>query len=167
MFEYPEQFKEPSEPTFVGRPLPPFRKRWKHAETKLKCTYYHSLNLSKEQFYMKMLKEVKQLYATLYERAFEKDYRELSKPNPFLMHCFMTSSFLFELECDFNYRYAVHYDIYQSPFETQIMNMLDKYKGALEPVLKKREPDLPTSFNNVEAHSGSDNFYILSPDTLQ
>lgn len=115
---------------------------------------------------MKMLKEVKHLYATLNERVFEKDYRELSKPDPFMMHCFMTSSFYFHLECDFNYRYAVHYDIYRSPFETQIMAMLDKYKGALEAVHKKREPDLPTSFKAVEAFSGSDNFYILSPDTL-
>lgn len=161
--EYTEQ---PSGYVHTPKPLPPFRKRWKLAESRLKATYDHSTNINKEQFFMKMLKEVKQLYATVNERVFERDEREDNSRNPFLMYTFITSSFFFELECNFNYYYEVHYDIGPGLFEAGITAMLNKYYGALEPVHKKKEPDLHTYFKEVEAYSGSKHFYVLTPDAL-
>lgn len=165
--EYPITPGEPSGYTASLRPLPPFRKRWKSAEGRLKVTFQHSINLNKEQFYMKMLKEVKQLYATLNERVYERDEREDNTRSPFAMHIFITGHFFFELVCDFSYHYVVSYDIGPGPFEVEITTLLNQYRGALEPVHVKKEPDLLTHLKNVKAFSGSDHFYVLSQDMLR
>lgn len=57
--------------------------------------------------------------------VFERDYRYDVSENFMTMYAFITSSLYFKLECMMDYSYRIEYDLYNCPFEQEIMEWIN------------------------------------------
>ncbi|WP_342644880.1 hypothetical protein [Mucilaginibacter sp. CSA2-8R] len=85
------------------------QKCWKLAQLRVWDQKQLARNNFIDSEYTLILIEIKKLFAKEAPLVFERDYREDKTASAQAMHCFVTPSFYFYLECDLAFNYRVEY----------------------------------------------------------
>jgi hypothetical protein len=118
MKEFHEAIEKPIT-TLICSKVPRISKRWKRISdlshpNKLKQTIDTRIIQ-----YELVLGKVKELYANTEELCYERDFKH-DNENPFTIYSFLTSTFFWEIECDFTYNINVTYQFDNCPYEDDI-----------------------------------------------
>lgn len=104
------------------------KKRWTLPYTKSKWQHMRRYNELVEAAYIRLLAQVKSLYTARSELIYDHNTREDSHLNSTVMHTFLTTTLLLELECEYvNCKCQINYDFQQCPFEKQIKELFKRY----------------------------------------
>jgi hypothetical protein len=90
-------------------------------------TTQKQINQAIDDSYHTLIDHVKELYSTLPnsdDRIVVEMNRAQEPNNPISIYCFMTSHFYFYLECDMMLRYRVEYQLFNCPFEQEILKAM-------------------------------------------
>jgi hypothetical protein len=109
-------------------------------------------NEAVEGSYHALINHVKTLYATLpneSDRLIVEMNRAEEPLNPISIYCFMTCHFYFYLECDIVFRYRIEYQMYDCPFEKEILKGLQQTIMRSHSTEVMKMPDYKNVFSEV------------------
>lgn len=141
--------------------LPRLNKLWRTAQTRANFQMQKMVNNNIELGYHRILRSAKQRLASHLQPVFERDQKQDDRDSATALHSFISNSFYFHLECDFQYDYRVTYAFCHCPYEQEIRELLSKYPfdaRAKEVVLK---PDFNTFYKAVLAYQHKRYQYVL------
>lgn len=125
------------------------RKRCSFAASRDNNISQKERNLKVEVAYMSVLTKVKTLFAQCAHPVFERNYRRDNSESAMAMHAYLTNSFYFYLECDFNYDHQVEFALYNSPYEKQIRALLNEFPYGIHAKEVPLKPDFTMFYLNV------------------
>jgi hypothetical protein len=126
-------------------------KRWKKVS---KLSHPNNLKLiidTRIGQYECVLWKVKELYANSGETCYERNYKD-DNENPFTIYSFLTSTFWWNIECDFVYNINVEYQFYNCPFEQEIRELFRHFHISLYVTEIRKEPNLTAFYKAVLAY---------------
>jgi len=135
-------------------PLSPRRgtKRWVTAERRKNYNPHHIQNVATETDYHRVINLAKS-FMQPGETYFERDYKHDQSEGLFGMHCFMTSTFYWRLDCKFTYDYCITLAFNNCPYEDAIREYLRAYpldRAVLELDLKAEFDDKFKATLNIQ-----------------
>jgi len=115
-------------------------------------TRQKEINLAIDSSYHTLISQVKELYSTLPnidDRIIVEMNRAQEPNNPISIYCFMTTHFYFYLECDMMLRYRVEYQLFNNPFEQEILKAMRQtiLRSYSTEIMKM--PNYPAFFKEV------------------
>lgn len=99
-----------------------------------------------------LISQVKDLYSKLPnsdDRIVVEMNRAQEPNNPISIYCFMTQHFYFYLECDMMLRYRVEYQLFNCPFEQEILKAMKQTILRSHSTEIMKMPNYPAFFKEV------------------
>lgn len=126
-------------------------KRWKKISNATHPNQMKAFVDTKISQYELVLGKVKELYHGSGELCYERNFKD-DNENPFTIYSFLTSSFWWNIECDFVYNIIIEYQFYNCPFEEEIRELFRHFHISLYVTEVRKEPSLPTFHKAVLAY---------------
>ncbi|GAB3915375.1 hypothetical protein [Mucilaginibacter boryungensis] len=123
-------------------------KRWTIAMSRPE-KYVKMMNESTEAAYHRIITFIKQQHLKPTERYFERDYKHDTSEGIFGMHCFMTPSFYWALNCSLLYTYEVEFAFSSCPCESDIRHMIRAYPLDRNTSEAQLQPDFKAYYDKV------------------
>jgi hypothetical protein len=101
-------------------------KRWKRITKSSHPNNLKQLVDTRIGQYECVLRKVKELYAGSGEICYERDFKD-DNENPFTIYSFLTSTFWWDIECDFVYQINIVYQFDNCPHEDAIRAMFREF----------------------------------------
>jgi hypothetical protein len=108
----------------------PISKRWKSVTKHSHPNQMKAFIDTKISQYELVLGKVKELYHSSGELCYERDFKH-DNENPFTIYSFLTSTFYWNIECDFVYNINIEYQFYNFPFEQEIRELFLHFNISL------------------------------------
>jgi hypothetical protein len=123
-------------------------KRWKIAQTRGTDKQQAMRNDCIEASYHEVIKSIKQLYMQDGEVFFERDYKH-DRSDFLAMHCILTSSFYWRLDCALYYDFEIAFAFSNCPYEAEIRAMLRAFPLDRSTTERTLNPEFNTFYNTV------------------
>ncbi|MFA6246246.1 MAG: hypothetical protein WC615_04855 [Mucilaginibacter sp.] len=138
----------------------PISKRWKKVSKLSHANNHKQLIDTRIIQYECVLRKVKELYANSGETCYERDYKH-DNENPFTIYSFLTSTFWWDIECDFVYQINIVYQFENSPHEDAIRALFREFH--LTPYITEvaKQPSLAGFHKAVLAYQKSQFIHTL------
>jgi hypothetical protein len=128
----------------------PISKRWKKVSKLSHPNNHKELIETRISQYESVLRDVKELFANSGEICYERNFKD-DNENPFTIYSFLTSTFWWEIECDFCYQINIVYQFQNCPYEAEIRALFKTYH--LTPYITEvaKQPSLAAFYKAVLA----------------
>jgi hypothetical protein len=125
-------------------------KRWKKVSNGTHPNQLKAFNDTKMLQYQFVLDKVKQ-FLKPGEVYFERDYKDDGE-DAFTIHCFLTKSFYWYIECDLLFTINIHYQFYDCSHEQEIREIFRFHNLTHYVTEVEQKPSLPVFYKGVLAY---------------
>jgi hypothetical protein len=129
----------------------PISKRWKTVKKNSHPNRFKATLDTSIIKYELVLGKVKELYLDSGERCYERNFKD-DNENPFTIYSFLTSTFYWNIECDYTYNINIDYQFYHCPYEDEIRELFMRFNLTLAITEVSKLPTLAAHYKAVLAY---------------